>query len=188
MTDTKAEASTTRDGFDTRAADVLGRALADGLFLIRGITPVSDKVVFDENKEQALCSAFLTSELGATGIVNIMWQKEAGASPLSIFAYVGQECRLKEGITFDQLCAHCFQVNQETPLSNVTFRIDEPERFQKEGKGYIVAISGLPLLPFETELNYRDGGAVLETLFVGAMESAFAADALTQAYFQDFVE
>lgn len=32
------------------------------------------------------------------------------------------------------------------------------------------------------------GGAVLETLFAGAMESAFAADAMTPAYFQGVVE
>lgn len=189
MTDKSKKKAELKEGsFDMRPAEVLGNALKDGLFIARNITPLSDSVAVDETPEEALCSAFLTSELGSTGIINIMWQKEAGTNPLSIFAYAGQECTLKEGVTYEQLCARCFEVNQETPLANVTFRIDEPNRFLEERKGYIVALSGLPLLPFETDLNYRDGGASLETLFVGAMESAFAADAMTLAYFQDFVE
>lgn len=88
----------------------------------------------------------------------------------------------------DDLCAKCFQINQDFPLSNAYFRIDEPEKFKDGGQGFIVCIAGLPLLPFEADVNYQKASYVLEMLLVGAMESAFDGEKLIRAYFGEYIE
>lgn len=173
--------------FDTRSADVLKQAMGDGLFAAREITVAAQDVVTEKKDGQTTITGLFQSKTGAPGAVNLIWEDFWGPFPYSVFAYAGRDCQLKDNVSFEDLCAKCFQVNQETPLSNVNFRIDEPERFKKESHGFIVCVAGLPLLPFEMDLNYDTGVVPLETLLVGAMESAFAGEQMIEAYFQDYL-
>lgn len=173
--------------FDTRSVDVLKQAMGDGLFTTRDITVAAQDVVTEKKDGQTTITGLFRSKTGASGAINFIWEDFWGPFPYSVFAYAGRDCQLKDGVSYEDLCAKCFQINQETPLSNVSFRIDEPERFKKEGHGFIVCIAGLPLLPFEMDLNYQNGIVALETLLVGAMESAFAGEQMIEAYFQDYV-
>lgn len=180
--------STDNMQIDTRCVAILESAMRDGLFTAREISLAEDKVLIEKEGTQTTCSGFFVSDSGVLGAVNIVWDETWSSTPYSIFAYSGDACTLKPDVTVDDLCAKCFQINQDLPLSNAYFRIDEPEKFKDGGSGFIVCIAGLPLLPFEADVNYQKASYVLEMLLVGAMESAFDGEKLIRAYFGEYIE
>ena len=174
--------------FDTRCRGVLEHAMSDGLFAARGMAFAQNDLAIDKDGGQTVCSGTFYSQTGALGAVNIVWEDFWGPFPYSIFAYSGRECALRDDIAFEELCARCFQVNQATPFANVGYRIDEPEKFKRKKRGNVVCIAGLPLLPFEAEVYYQNNAVALETMMVGAMESAFGGEKLIADLFEGYLE